>query len=173
MRLDWWWWCWWWWRQRRRSVWTSCAWFAAAENEGFIYIMNPRASFWRAVDGGENNKCLPQINNGESGGLQNVPVHKWLCQCSRFFFSIPLFLSFPLSDSLFDKLFDQKFRRRRSQQRLSFLTAETKPHRSRRRHPRRLQTAYLPALLPESDSSSNEIPTQLNIWALCRWCPHK
>lgn len=108
-------------------------------------------SFRRAVDGGENNKCLPQINNSGRGAAKQAAPQITL-SVLKVFLSLYFFLFFsrvPCLTNCF--VFDQKFRCCCLQQRLSFLSAETKPRLSCRCRPRRLQTANLPALLQESD----------------------
>lgn len=67
VRLDWWWWWWW------CFEWRSCIWFAEADNEGFISIMNPQHLFDEPLTEAKTTTSvlLPQINNG---GMQNEPV---------------------------------------------------------------------------------------------------
>lgn len=139
-------------------------------NEGFIYIMNPGTSFWLAVDGGENNKCLPQINNSGREAAKTSWSTNYSVNAQGF--SFPLLLSSSFSGSLFDKLFciwpkvggcsSDRVSCRQRQSLVSPADADLAGCK------RRTSQLYC-----ERVTGSNEIPTQLNIWALCRWCPHK
>lgn len=85
---------------------TSCVWFAAAANEGFISIMNPRrlllTSCWRR----RKQQVRPVDNWWAEGGQPNQPRHKLLCQRSRFSpptfpsFSFPCFLVWQIASYL-------------------------------------------------------------------------
>ena len=165
MRLDGWWWC-----SPWRFLHLICSrwqWGHHFHNENESIGVS-LMSCWQKRK--QQVSCLPQINNWRMG---NEPV-QWMTPSTLVSSFVLLFLLIyqiqtNLGEVLRLPLTAATIQPKAFCQSRQSLVAH--PHISLRRPPQ-LWTAYLLALLPESDCL-DEIPTQLNIWALCCWCPHK